>query len=113
MLGPTSIEDDPGPFELASPEKVAAFGPVLVIFPESGNIDVVLVEVSPLDVHHRERLRLDVHAMTHLSNVLSLEDMRPKGYNLLSVPLCEERLRVGVICDSPWCYKSKCGDHNG
>jgi hypothetical protein len=75
------IEDDPGPFELASPEKVAAFGPVLVIFPESGDIDIVLVEVSPVDVHCRERLRVDVHAMTHLTNVLSLKEMRRKGCN--------------------------------
>jgi hypothetical protein len=75
------IEDDPGPFQLASPEKVAGFGPVLVIFPESGDIDIVLVEVSPLDVYYRERLRLDVHAMTYLTNVLSLKEMRRKGYN--------------------------------
>jgi hypothetical protein len=75
------IEDDPGPFELASPEKVAAFGPVLVMFPESGCFDVVLVEVSPLDVCHRERLRLDVHAMTHLTNVLDVAEVRRKGCN--------------------------------
>jgi hypothetical protein len=75
------IEDDPGPFELASPEKVAAFGPVLVIFPESGDFDVVLVEVSPLDVCYREQLRADVHAMTCLTNVLAMEDMRRMGYN--------------------------------
>jgi hypothetical protein len=105
------IGDDPGPFELASPEKVAAFGPVLVMFPESGDFDVVLVEVSPLDLRCRERLRPDVHAMTHLTNVLSLEDVTD-GMQL-SVLLCEERLRVGVVCDSPWCYQLKCGDHNG
>jgi hypothetical protein len=75
------IEDDPGPFKLASPEKVAAFRPVLVTFPESGTFDIVLVEVSPLDVCCRERIRPDVHAMIHLSNVLSFEDMRRKGCN--------------------------------
>jgi hypothetical protein len=79
--GDIGIEDNPGPFKLASPEKVAAFGSVLVTFPESGDTGVILVEVSPLDVHCRERLRLDVHAMTCLSNVLSLEDMRRKGCN--------------------------------
>jgi hypothetical protein len=48
------IEDDPGPFELASPEKVAAFGPVLVMLPESGDIGAVLVEVSPLELEVKE-----------------------------------------------------------
>jgi hypothetical protein len=71
--------DDLGPFELASPEQVAVLGPVLVMFPESGDFGVVLVEVSPLDVHHRDRLRADVHAMTHLTNVLALEDVRRVG----------------------------------
>jgi hypothetical protein len=79
--GDIGIEDDPGPFELASPEKVAALGPVLVIFPESGDFDVVLVEVPPLDVCHRERLQADGHAMTCLTNVLIMEDMRRMGHN--------------------------------
>jgi hypothetical protein len=57
----------------------SAFGPVLVILPESGDFDVVLVEVSPLDVHCRERLRVDVHAMTCLTQVLAMEDMRLRG----------------------------------
>jgi hypothetical protein len=75
------IEDDSGPFELASHAKVAAFRPVLVTFPESGDFDVVLVEVSPLDVCHRERLLAEIHAMTHLTKVLAVEDMRIRGHS--------------------------------
>jgi hypothetical protein len=76
-----AIDADPGPFKTASPGKVAAFGPVLVILPHQGDIDVVLVELSPLDVYYRENLRLDSHSMTYLSSVPSFEEMRQRGYN--------------------------------
>ncbi len=75
------IESDPGPFKLALPCKLEAFGPVLVILPNSGDIDMVLVELSPLDVYYRESLRLDNHAMTYLSSLPSFEEMRQRGYS--------------------------------
>jgi hypothetical protein len=78
-----AIEADPGPcFNLAAPEKLEAFGPVLIIFPDSGDINMVLVELSPLDVYYRERLRLDQHSMMYLSSVPSFEEMRRRGYSI-------------------------------
>ena len=71
-----AIGDDPGPFELALLEKLKLFGPVLVIMPEEGDADAVLVELSPLDVCCREKLRLDGHSMTRLTSVPSFDEMR-------------------------------------
>ena len=76
-----AIEDDLGPFESAAPETVKAFGPVLVILPDDGGVDMVLVELSPLDVYYRESLRLDSHSMTYMSSVPSFEEMRRLGYS--------------------------------
>jgi hypothetical protein len=45
-----AIEADPGPFKIAAPDKLEAFSPVLVIIPDEGGIDVVIVELSPLHV---------------------------------------------------------------
>jgi hypothetical protein len=74
-----AIEEDPGPFQLASLEKVKGLGPVLVIIPESGAIDMVLVELSPLDVYYREKLRVDEHSMTYLSSLPSFNELREAG----------------------------------
>jgi hypothetical protein len=41
-----AVEADPGPFKLAAAEKLEAFGPVLVVLPDNGFVDVVLVELS-------------------------------------------------------------------
>ena len=76
-----SIEEDSGPFHLAMPDKIKTFGPGLVILPDSGDIDMVLVELSPLDVYYREKLRLDNHSMTYLLAVPSFEEMRQQGYS--------------------------------
>jgi hypothetical protein len=76
-----AINADPGPFITALHENLKAFGPVLVILPHQGDIDVVLVELSPLDVYYRKNLRLDSHSMTYLSSVPSFEEMRQRGYN--------------------------------
>ncbi len=76
-----AIESDPGPFQLATHRKLEALAPVLVILPDSGDIDMVLVELSPLDVYYRESLRLDNHAMTYLSSLPSFEEMRRRGYS--------------------------------
>jgi hypothetical protein len=76
-----AIEADPGPFKVAAPEKLEPFGPVLVILPDKGDIDVVLVELSPIDIYYREKLRLDSHSMTYLSSVPSFEEMRQRGYS--------------------------------
>jgi hypothetical protein len=76
-----TLESDPGPFELATKEMVDKFGPVLVILPEVGDIDMVLVELSPLDVYYREKLRLDNHSMTYFSSLPSFEELRLKGYS--------------------------------
>jgi hypothetical protein len=67
-----AIKDDPGPFKLASPQKLKEFGPALVIMPHQGDVDAVLVELLPLDVCHREKLRLDSHSMTHASIVFQV-----------------------------------------
>jgi hypothetical protein len=76
-----AIEADPGPFKLAAAEKVEAFGPVLVILPDEGGVDVVLVELSPLDIYYRARLRLDSHSMTYLASIPSFEELRSRGYS--------------------------------
>ena len=76
-----AIEADPGPFEVAATERLEALGPVLVILPDDGVIDVVLVELSPLDVYYREKLRLDSHSMTYLSACPTFEEMRQRGYS--------------------------------
>jgi hypothetical protein len=77
-----AVEDDLGPFNLVAPKKLESLGPVLVILPESGGINIVLIELSPLDVGHREKLRADEHSMTHhLSSVPSFEEMRQRGSN--------------------------------
>jgi hypothetical protein len=77
-----SIEDDPGPFKLATTQMVDAFSPVLVILPHSGVIDMVIVGLSPLDVYYRRKgLRLDDHSMTYLSALPSFDAMRRQGYS--------------------------------
>jgi hypothetical protein len=76
-----AIEADPGPFKLATADRLEAFGPVLAILPDSGDIHVVLVELSPLDVYYTERLRLDPHSMTYLSSIPSFKEMRLRGYS--------------------------------
>jgi hypothetical protein len=76
-----AIEADPGPFKLAAAKKVEAFGPVLVIVPDEGGIDIVLVELSPLDIYYRAGLRLDSHSMTYLSSIPSFEELRRSGYS--------------------------------
>jgi hypothetical protein len=76
-----AIEDDLGPFNLVAPKKLESLGPVLVILPESGGVDIVLIELSPVDVCCREKLRVDEHSMTCLSAVPSFEDMRLRGSN--------------------------------
>jgi hypothetical protein len=76
-----SIEDDPGPFKLATTPMVDAFMPVLVILPSTGVIDMVIVGLSPLDVYYRKGLRLDDHSMTYLSALPSFDAMRRQGYS--------------------------------
>jgi hypothetical protein len=76
-----AIEADPGPFKLASAEKVEAFGPVLVILPEAGGVDIVIIELSPFDIYYREKLRLDSHSMTYLASIPSFEELRRRGYS--------------------------------
>jgi hypothetical protein len=75
-----AIEDDPGPFESAKPENVQQFGPVLVIVPDDGSIDYVMVELSPFDVYYREKLRVDNHSMTYLSLLPSFDEMKDQGF---------------------------------
>jgi hypothetical protein len=58
---------------------IDTFGPVLVILPDSGGIDMVIVELSSLDIYYRESLRLDNHSMTYLSSLPSFEDLRRNG----------------------------------
>jgi hypothetical protein len=76
------MENDPGPFQSATPEKVAEFGPVfLVAFLESGDVNIMLsLRCLPL-MRCRERLRPDQHAMKHLTSVPSLEEMTRMGHN--------------------------------
>ena len=76
-----TIESDSGPFELATKAMIDTFGPVLVILPDSGGIDMVIVELSSLDIYYRESLRLDNHSMTYLSSLPSFEDLRRNGYS--------------------------------
>jgi hypothetical protein len=71
-----AVEADPGPFKLAAAEKLEAFGPLLVVLPDNGFVNVVLVELSHLHVCHREQLKLDSHSMTHLSSAPGFEEMR-------------------------------------
>jgi hypothetical protein len=75
-----ALEDDPGPFQTADPEKVEHLGPVLVIVPEDGAIDYVLVELSPFDVYYREKLRVDNHSMTYLSLLPTFDEMKEQGF---------------------------------
>jgi hypothetical protein len=49
-----AAEADPGPFKLARAGKLEAFGPVLVVFLDNGFVDVVPVELSPHNLHHRK-----------------------------------------------------------
>ncbi len=74
-----AIQDDPGPFELAASGKVEEYGPVLVIVPLEESVDFVIVELSPIDVHHREKLRVDKHSMTYLSLLPTFDQMKAQG----------------------------------
>jgi hypothetical protein len=74
-----AIEDDPGPFNLAAPEKVEEHGPVLIVMPLDESVDFVMVELSPLDVRHREKLRVDSHSMTCLSLSPTFDQMKDQG----------------------------------
>ena len=74
-----AMEDDPGPFELVGAEKLAALGPVLVILPDDDSVDVVVVELSPLDIYYREKLRVDRHSMTYLSYIPTFDEMKKQG----------------------------------
>ena len=47
-----AIENDIGPFHLATSQMVQAFDPVLVIVPHSASIDFVIVGLTPLDVYY-------------------------------------------------------------
>jgi hypothetical protein len=53
-----AVEADPGPFKAAAPNELEAFVPVLVIVPEANDVNIVLFELSPVDVCHREKLQL-------------------------------------------------------
>jgi hypothetical protein len=75
-----AVEADPGPFKAAAPNELEAFVPVLVIVPEANDVNIVLFELSPVDVCHREKLQLDNHSMTHLSSVPNSNEMRQGGH---------------------------------
>jgi hypothetical protein len=77
-----AVEADPDPFKAAAPEKLQSFVPVLMVpVPEAGDANVVTVELSPVDLCHREMLQLDRHSMTHLSLVQSFNEMRQHGHS--------------------------------
>ena len=76
-----AIEDDTGPFGLATTQMVEVFSPVLVILPHSGSIDLVIVGLTPLDVYYSFGLRLNSHLMTYLSALPSFDEMKRKGYS--------------------------------
>jgi hypothetical protein len=43
------------------------------------SVDFVMVELSPLDVRHREKLRVDSHSMTCLSLSPTFDQMKDQG----------------------------------
>ena len=49
--------------------------------PHLGDIDVVLVALSPLDVYYREKLRPDSHSMIYLLAFPSFKEMRLREYH--------------------------------
>jgi hypothetical protein len=76
-----AIEDDLGPFSLAGDTEVSKLKPVLLILPESGDVNVVIIELSPLDVYYRHKLRVDRHAMTYLDKIPSFDQLCAQGCN--------------------------------
>jgi hypothetical protein len=80
-----AIEDDPGPFSLVGETGVSKLKTVLLlILPESGDVNVVIIELLLLDIYYRHKLQVDRHAMTYLDKIPSFDQLCAQGCNFSS-----------------------------